>query len=77
MSEFNLTQTMLSVLVNRMLSISDIIVKLTDEGYIPNRHKYNNLQLVDILYGAYSIIESFDDDTRKNFDKLYNSVLKS
>ena len=67
---------MLSVLVHRALSISNVIIKLNEEGYIPNKNKYTILQFCDILYGFYKNVDSFDDNVVAKMDILYNKVMK-
>lgn len=76
MNEKVLINSMLSVLVHRTLSISNVIVKLNEEGYIPNKNKYTILQFCDILYGFYKNVDSFDDDIVAKMDILYNKVMK-
>ena len=73
----DLKNIMLDVLENRTSSISSCIVSLTDQGYIPNRNKYNILGLVNILYQVYGIIDSFTNEQQNGFDMLYNKVLRS
>ena len=73
----DLKNIMLDVLENRTSSIASCIVSLSDQGYIPNRIKYNTLGMINILYEIYNNIDSFTTEEQNNFDMLYNKVLKS
>lgn len=75
MYDSNIKTTMLSTLDNRMLSISDVILALFNEGYIPNRKKYVLLNLIDVVYRGIYNIDCFNEETRENFEKLYAKIV--
>ena len=53
-------QDMLDTLNNRVSSIVDVCVALTEEGYIPNKNKYTIFDWTSILIDAYENINVFD-----------------
>jgi hypothetical protein len=67
---------MLSVLRDRALSISDVILSLFEEGYIPNRRKFDILSWCQMLNKVYSQIDSVNEEQQSKLDNLYNKIIK-
>ena len=68
-------QIMLDTLENRVSSIVDVCVALINEGYIPNKNKYNKLSWSMIMIDAFQNIDILSVEQHNNLEKLYNKVM--
>ena len=68
-------QVMLDTLENRVSSIVDVCVALINEGYIPNKNKYNKLSWSMIMIDAFENIDVLSDEQHNNLEELYNKVM--
>lgn len=73
--EGNLKKEMLDVLEDRISGISDCILVLVDNGYIPNKNKTTILNWSSILFNAYENIDVFSEEQHNKLDNLYSKVL--
>lgn len=72
----DLKQVMLDTLHERVSSITNCIVALLNEGYIPNKNKTTIINWSSILIDAYENIDVFSKEQQNKLDILYNKVLK-
>ena len=68
-------QEMLDTLTNRVSSIVDVCVSLVQEGYIPNKNKYNKLTWTTIMIDAFENIDVLSVEQHTNLEELYNKVM--
>ena len=68
-------QDMLDTLNNRVSSIIDICISLSNEGYIPNKNKSIKLSLCSVVIDSITNITYFDESYRDKFESLYNNVI--
>lgn len=68
-------QVMLDTLENRVSSIVDVCVALINEGYIPNKNKYNKLSWSMIMIDAFQNIDILSVEQHNNLEELYNKVM--
>ena len=68
-------QEMLDTLNNRVSSIVDVCVSLAQEGYIPNKNKYNKLAWTTIMIDAFENIDVLSVEQHTNLEELYNKVM--
>lgn len=68
-------QEILAALENRVVGISDCIVALIDEGYVPNKNKDVILKWSGILIHAYQNIDVLSKEQQDNLDNLYNRII--
>lgn len=68
-------QVMLDTLENRVSSIVDVCVALINEGYIPNKNKYNKLSWSIIMIDAFQNIDVLSVEQHNNLEELYNKVM--
>ena len=68
-------QDMLDTLENRVSSIVDVCVALINEGYIPNKNKYNKLSWSMIMIDAFQSIDVLSVEQHKKLENLYNKVM--
>lgn len=68
-------QVMLDTLENRVSSIVDVCVALINEGYIPNKNKYNKLSWSMIMIDAFQNIDVLSVEQHNNLEELYNKVM--
>ena len=68
-------QDMLDTLNNRVSSIVDVCVSLIQEGYIPNKNKYNKLSWSMIMIDAFQNIDVLSVEHHNNLEELYNKVM--
>ena len=68
-------QDMLDTLNNRVSSIVDVCVSLVQEGYIPNKNKYNKLAWSTIMIDAFENIDVLSVEQHNNLEELYNKVM--
>lgn len=75
MSNISFIKEVVGTLENRVSTISDIIRCLSNEGYVPNKNKYINLQFA-ILFGlAYKDNSVFTSEQLNRINILYNKVI--
>ena len=74
--EPNLKQAMLDVLENRVSGITDCILALLEQGYIPNKNKTIILDWSSILIDAYENVDVLSKEQQDKLDRIYNKVLK-
>lgn len=74
--ENKLKEGMLDILQQRISSIADSIQVLVNEGYIPNKNKYNILSWSSILIDAYENADILSEDQHTKLDRIFNKVLK-
>lgn len=72
----DLKEVMLDTLHERVSSITNCIVALLNEGYIPNKNKTTIVNWSSILIDAYENIDVFNKEQQNKLDTLYNKVLK-
>lgn len=72
----DLKEVMLDTLHERVSSITNCIVALLNEGYIPNKNKTTIVNWSSILIDAYENIDVFSKEQQNKLDILYNKVLK-
>ena len=75
MYDENMRLVMLDTLDNRVSSISNVVVLLKEQGYVPNKNKYVILRFVSMLIDAYDNIHIFNKERQQKLDELYNKVL--
>ena len=68
-------QVMLDTLENRVSSIVDVCVALINEGYIPNKNKYNKLSWSMIMIDAFQNIDVLSVEQHNKLETLYNKVM--
>lgn len=68
-------QDMLDTLENRVSSIVDVCVALINEGYIPNKNKYNKLSWSMIMIDAFQNIDVLSVEQHNKLETLYNKVM--
>ena len=68
-------QMMLDTLENRVSSIVDVCVALVEEGYIPNKNKFNKLSWTTIMIDAFQNIDVLSVEQHTNLEELYNKVM--
>lgn len=71
-----LKEVVLDTLHDRVSSITDCILVLLDNGYIPNKNKTTILNWSSILIDAYENIDVLSKEQQDNLDILYNKILK-
>ena len=75
--EPKLKQAMLDVLEERMSGIADCIQILFDNGYIPNKNKFNKLSWTTIMIDAFDNIDVLSVEQHNKLETLYNKVMTS
>ena len=68
-------QDMLDTLNTRVSSIVDVCVSLIQEGYIPNKNKYNKLSWSTIMIDAFDNIDVLSVEQHNKLETLYNKVM--
>ena len=68
-------QDMLDTLNNRVSSIVDVCVSLIQEGYIPNKNKFNKLFWTTIMIDAFDNIDVLSVEQHNKLETLYNKVM--
>lgn len=68
-------QDMLDTLENRVSSIVDVCVSLVQEGYIPNKNKFNKLSWTVIMIDAFDSIDVLSVEQHNKLETLYNKVM--
>lgn len=68
-------QDMLDTLNNRVSSIVDVCVSLIQEGYIPNKNKFNKLSWTAIMIDAFDNIDVLSVEQHNKLETLYNKVM--
>ena len=68
-------QDMLDTLNNRVSSIVDVCVSLIQEGYIPNKNKFNKLPWTTIMIDAFDNIDVLSVEQHNKLETLYNKVM--
>ena len=68
-------QEMLDTLENRVSSIIDICISLSNQGYIPNKSKTIKLSLCSICIDAIDNINFFSEEYKDDFENLYNKII--
>lgn len=68
-------QMMLDTLEDRVSSVVDVCVALTNEGYIPNKNKFNKLSWTAIMIDAFENIEVLSVEQHNALETLYNKVM--
>ena len=68
-------QDMLDTLNNRVSSIVDVCVSLIQEGYIPNKNKFNKLSWTIIMIDAFDNIDVLSVEQHNKLEALYNKVM--
>ena len=68
-------QDMLDTLNNRVSSIVDVCVSLAQEGYIPNKNKFNKLSWTTIMIDAFDNIDVLSVEQHNKLETLYNRVM--
>ena len=68
-------QMMLDTLQDKVSSVVDVCVALTNEGYIPNKNKFNKLSWSIIMIDAFENIEVLSVEQHNALETLYNKVM--
>lgn len=68
-------QDMLDTLNNRVSSIVDVCVSLIQEGYIPNKNKFNKLSWTTIMIDTFDNIDILSVEQHNKLETLYNKVM--
>ena len=68
-------QDMLDALNNRVSSIIDMCISLSNQGYIPNRNKIIKLSLCSACIDIFNNINFFDEEYKDDFENLYNKIM--
>lgn len=68
-------QEMLDTLENRVSNIVDVCVALANEGYIPNKNKFNKLSWSMIMIDAFENIDVLSVEQHNRLEELYNKVM--
>lgn len=68
-------QEMLDTLNTRVSSIVDVCVALAQEGYIPNKNKFNKLSWTTIMIDAFQNVDVLSVEQHTNLENLYNKVM--
>ena len=68
-------QMMLDTLQDRVSSVVDVCVALTNEGYIPNKNKFNKLSWTTIMIDAFDNIDVLSVEQHNKLETLYNKVM--
>lgn len=71
----SLKEEILTTLEKRVVSISDCIVALTNEGYVPNKNKDTILKWSGILIHAYQNVNILSEEQQDKLDNLFNKVI--
>lgn len=73
--EDGVKEAVLDTLDDRVSSIADCMVALTEEGYIPNRKKTTILNWGCILIDAYQNIDVLSKEQHVEIDNLCNKIM--
>lgn len=65
----------LGTLQDRVSSVSNVIVKLLEEGYIPNANKHTTINFASILIDCYENIEIMTGEQEKKLNNLFNLIV--
>lgn len=68
-------QEVLDTLTNRVSSIVGICVSLAQEGYIPNKKKYDKLAWSMIMIDAFQNIDVLSTEQHRKLEVLFNKVM--
>ena len=68
-------QEVLDTLNNRVSSIIDISIALSNEGYIPNKSKSVKLSWSAILIDAFNNIDVLSVEQHNELEELYSKVM--
>ena len=71
----SLKEEILATLEKRVVSISDCIVALVNEGYVPNKNKDTILKWSGILIHAYQNVNILSEEQQNKLDNLFNKVI--
>ena len=74
MYEIDNNKEMLDILNERVSNISDCMVALTKEGFIPNKNKTTILNWSSILIDAYQNFQIFNDEQKAKINDLFEKV---
>lgn len=61
-------------LEKRIVTISNIIVAISSQGYVVNNTKFCSLENNLILYNLFKDINSFDRNRQNHLEVLYNTI---
>lgn len=73
--EDSIKQEVLGTLENRVSSITDCMVALINEGYVPNKNKTIILNWSSILLHAYQNIDVLSEEQHIAIDNIFNKVI--
>lgn len=66
----------LATLKYKMVGAADAIIFLTNEGYVPNKAKYNILIWTNALIHPYRNIDILSEKQKVKLNILYNKVMR-
>lgn len=76
MSEIENTKyNMLEALQGRVSSIAHVMVRLIEEGYVPNNNKHTIVNFGSALIDCYENIEIMTVEQKKKLDNLFNIII--
>ena len=73
--EDSIKQEVLGTLDERVSSITDCMVALMNEGYVPNKNKTTILNWSSILIHAYQNMDVLSKEQHIAIDNIYNKVI--
>lgn len=73
----NEQDTIIGIIDDRIWNISDIIIRLSSEGYIPNKNKLNRLALFSLLKRCFKNINIFDEDREAKLINFYIKLMQT
>lgn len=71
----SLKEGILTTLKNRVVGISDCIIALENEGFVPNKNKDTILKWSGILIHAYENVDVLSKEQQDKLDNLFNKVI--
>lgn len=66
----------LEALQDRVSSVTHVMVKLLEEGYIPNANKHTTVNFASILIDCYENIEIMTEEQKGKLNSLFNLIVK-
>lgn len=66
----------LGALQDRVSSVTYVMVKLLEEGYIPNANKHTIVNFSSILIDCYENIEIMTEEQKGKLNSLFNLIVR-
>ena len=74
--EEDMREVILDTLETRVSSISLLIGRLLEEGYVPNSKKLLLLNWFTVVIHAYENINAMTREQQANIDRIYNTLIR-